>query len=135
MISMKKGLKKSLAPAGLEERVLKSAARRLARAIDESLLLDMGILKSFQLVLDTRYVGADRDRYFTVHPRWVPDRTSWHNEDWDNMVAWTVKHFGASPGGALHRHQMGARWYTLNQRFWFKDRRDFQTFILRWSSL
>jgi len=50
---------------------------------------------------------------------------------WDDMIAWAVKTFGPTPGDGVWTP--GARWYVNNAKFWFKDERDREWFLLRWA--
>jgi len=50
---------------------------------------------------------------------------------WPDMIEWTVHTFG--PTRTIWEDP-GARWYANNAKFWFKDKKDLDWFVLRWSS-
>jgi len=50
---------------------------------------------------------------------------------WGEMMSWMVETFG--PTGSVW-DDSGCRWYANNAKFWFKDRKDLDWFVLRWSS-
>jgi len=47
------------------------------------------------------------------------------------MVGWCVETFGPTTDDGVWTP--GQRWYVNNARFWFKDVKDRDWFILRWS--
>lgn len=71
-------------------------------------------------------------RYYTVHP--VPnwDLTGdWGDIDtWKNMTDWATAIFGPEPEDGVWTP--GARWYTNNAKFWFREKKDLEWFVLKW---
>lgn len=53
--------------------------------------------------------------------------------EWNEMVAWCVDTYGPSGTtdmpGAWTPYE---RWYANNAKFWFKDKKDCEWFLLRW---
>ena len=65
--------------------------------------------------------------YLTVAPM-----TS--EEVWDDMIAWMVKTFG--PSGTKDNPGVwtpNQRWYANNAKFWFRNQKDCDWFVLRWA--
>ncbi len=46
-----------------------------------------------------------------------------------DMMTWMIDTFGPSPG----IKEANARWYVTNEMFWFREAKDRDWFILRWS--
>lgn len=70
------------------------------------------------------------ESYWTVHPY----RFSCVDECvscWNQMMEWTVDTFGPAPVDGIWTP--GARWYANNAKFWFRDQRDRDWFLLRWN--
>jgi hypothetical protein len=67
--------------------------------------------------------GAD---YYTVAPINAENQ-------WDEMMAWMVTTFDPvdDSKGVVTPNQ---RWYVNNAKFWFKNKKDLDWFVLRWSS-
>lgn len=74
-----------------------------------------------------RVYGA---RYFTIEPV---------GGSWRDMEAWCTETFGAH-GGAIWGHDPKKppfpckRWYMNNSKFWFREVKDRDWFLLRWRS-
>lgn len=56
------------------------------------------------------------------------------SEEWNKMIVWCVKTYGPSgtkdlPGA----WSINERWYANNAKFYFKDKKDCEWFMLRWS--
>lgn len=60
--------------------------------------------------------------------------------NWRDMEDWCIETFGASTGSIWaeeHTKQTpnpGERWYGNNRKFWFRNEKDRDWFILRWRS-
>ena len=66
-------------------------------------------------------------RYYTVEPIGGP---------WLDMETWCGEVFGAS-GDSIWGSDIpepACRWYANNRKFWFRDLKDRDWFILRWNS-
>ena len=50
---------------------------------------------------------------------------------WEDMISWAVDTYGPTeiPGPLT----TGKRWYVNNAMFWFKEEKDREWFVLRWS--
>ena len=119
----------------LQDQILTEIAKKMQEDIDNDILRGLGISLDFQLIYDTGTVYGKR--YYTVAPIWVPDRNGWHNDEWDQMMAWCVETFGPSKysiWGENPTPDPMERWYANNAKFWFRDQRDRDWFTLRWSS-
>lgn len=84
-----------------------------------------------KLVVDEgRVYGA---RYWTVRPEITWDiNGDWGNIDaWQAMMEWMVETFGPTPKDGVWTP--GARWYSNNARFYFRNVEDRDWFLLRWS--
>ena len=69
------------------------------------------------------------DNYYIVRVNGRPTYGDYNV--WDEMISWVTETFGPSPRDGVWTPD--ARWYVNNARFWFKDKRDREWFILRWS--
>jgi hypothetical protein len=99
---------------------VQAAAGALARDIDEQVL--MSALGWHELVIsEGRVYGS---RYLTVHPT--------NSNQWNNMMQWAVDTFGPSSNDGVWTPNM--RWYANNAKFWFRNQKDLDWFIMRWSS-
>lgn len=49
---------------------------------------------------------------------------------WNEMITWAVDTFGPTPYDGVWTSD--ARWYVNNAKFWFKDKKDLEWFLLRW---
>lgn len=99
--------------------VIDAMAKNMARAIDEQVLMDA--MGWHELELDEgRVYGA---RYLTVHPN--------NSHHWNEMMAWMVHTFGPTAHDGVWTP--GMRWYANNAKFWFRNQKDRDWFVLRWS--
>ena len=75
------------------------------------------------IVDEGRVFGA---RYYTVQP------TVWPNPNvpWIEMEQWMTETFGPSPVDGVF--SPNGRWYANNERFWFRNKKDMEWFLLRW---
>ena len=81
------------------------------------------------MILDTGTVyGA---RYHTVSPGW--------GAPWEEMTKWCVKTFGPVTGSIWADTttpsvipKPGERWYMNNSKFWFREQKDLEWFMLKW---
>ena len=106
----------------LEEEILNDVAKQLANQIDTQVLKGMGYVFEFYLEYSTgRVFGHD---YLTVAPMNAEGQ-------WSDMMEWMVTTFGpTSQDGVWTADQ---RWYVNNAKFWFRNAKDRDWFVLRWS--
>jgi len=71
------------------------------------------------------------EKYHTVHPSldWVisNEKSSLH---WPDMEYWCNNTFGPTPIDGVWTPHM--RWYMNNRKFWFRDKKDLEWFVLKW---
>jgi len=107
----------------LEEAILEDAAQKISNDIDKQLLTSMGYVFDFYLEYgEGRVYGS---RYLTVAPMNAEGK-------WADMMQWMVDTFGAldDTQGVFTPNQ---RWYANNAKFWFRNQKDRDWFVLRWS--
>jgi hypothetical protein len=96
------------------------AAKQLAKDIDTEVLMTAMDWKPFEFS-EGRVYGA---RYLTVHPG-----NSWQ---WNEMMDWMVTTFGPSAHDGVWTP--GMRWYANNAKFWFRNQKDLEWFVMRWGA-
>jgi hypothetical protein len=104
----------------LEDTIISNAARQMAKDIDTEVL--MGALGWHECKLEVsegRVYGA---RYLTVHPG--------NSSKWNEMMEWMIETFGPSACDGVWTPNM--RWYANNAKFWFRNEKDLNWFIMRW---
>lgn len=69
-------------------------------------------------------------RYYTVNPNPNWDR-DWYNQPWHDMENWCLKTFGDTPSDGVFTPN--ARWYMNNSKFWFREKKDLEWFMIRWT--
>jgi hypothetical protein len=112
--------------SSIEDDIINSIAKRMQEDIDRELLKSMGGVE-YQLVCSTGKVLGKK--YLTVQPMgwaWLGENVEWHD-----MVAWCVDTFGPTAKDGVWTPDQ--RWYVNNAKFWFKEAKDRDWFILRWS--
>ena len=95
-----------------------------SQAAIERLMDDLG---PYKLKLSEYEFGGT---YYVVQP--VGWMHAGDNFQWDAMVAWVVETFGPTPKDGVWTPE--ARWYCNNARFYFRNIKDRDWFILRWSA-
>lgn len=107
----------------IEQDIIDQAAKQLANDIDRQVLMNMGYVFDFYLEYSTGTVFDQK--YLTVAPMNAEGM-------WPDMMAWMVETFGAldDSNGVFTPNQ---RWYANNAKFWFRDAKDRDWFVLRWS--
>jgi hypothetical protein len=99
-----------------------ASAAALRRLIDDALkekpLTDL-------VLTESKVFGA---RYYTIEPV---------GGNWDDMQAWCKQSFG-EPAEVWEAHKFiwpdCGRWYVNDRRFWFRDIKDRDWFVMRWSA-
>lgn len=75
-----------------------------------------------------RVYGA---RFLTVKPLFYADTATWFSKEWKELEDWCGQTFGPTPEDGIWTP--GARWYINNSKFYFRDEKDMEWFLLRWS--
>ena len=89
----------------------------------ERLIDDLGPYK-----LKLSVIEIHDESYYEVKP------VGWMHKDelqWNDMITWVVETFGPTAKDGVWTP--GQRWYANNARFYFKDIKDRDWFIMRWS--
>jgi hypothetical protein len=68
--------------------------------------------------------------YYTVKPIISYWNSNGATSKWDDMMLWCVTVYGPSPIDGVWTPN--ARWYANNSKFWFKEKKDLEWFVLRW---
>ena len=106
----------------LEEALLEDAAQRYQDKRDRQVLRGVGYVFDFYLEYSTGKVfGHD---YLTVAPMNAEGK-------WQDMIEWMVKTFGPTAKDGVWTAEQ--RWYANNAKFWFRNAKDRDWFVLRWS--
>ncbi len=103
-----------------EDQYVEEVAKQIAKSIDTEVLMNAMNWKGLEYS-DGRVYGA---RYLTVHPL--------NGARWNEMMAWMVETFGPTAHDGVWTP--GMRWYANNAKFWFRNQKDLDWFVLRWSS-
>ena len=104
------------------EDMLDKAAKQLADDIDKQVLMSLGYVFDFYLEYSTGKVFGKE--YLTVAPMNAESM-------WSDMMEWTVTTFGPTAKDGVWTPDQ--RWYANNSKFWFRDQKDRDWFVLRWS--
>ena len=106
----------------LEEALLEDAAQKISDDIDRQVLRGVGYVFEFYLEYGTgRAFGHDS---LTVAPMNAESK-------WNDMMVWMVKTFGPTAKDGVWTADQ--RWYANNAKFWFRNAKDRDWFVLRWS--
>ena len=106
----------------LEEAILEDAAQKISNNIDRQILKGVGYVFDYYLEYGTGKVyGHD---YLTVAPMNAEGK-------WSDMMTWMVTTFG--PTSKYELRPADQRWYVNNAKFWFRNAKDRDWFVLRWS--
>jgi hypothetical protein len=109
----------------LEQDILDRASKRLADDIDKQVLKSMGYV--FDYYLEYSKGKVFEHEYLTVAPMNAEGM-------WSDMMAWMVETFG--PSGTPENPGCWSpdqRWYANNAKFWFRNAKDRDWFVLRWA--
>lgn len=70
-------------------------------------------------------------RYHTVKPVFHQDALyGFDSITWRTMTEWCVTTFGPTPSDGVWTPS--ARWYSNNAKFWFRESKDLEWFVLKW---
>jgi hypothetical protein len=106
----------------LEEAILADAAQKISDDIDKQVLKGMGYVFDFYLEYGKDNVHGQE--YMTVAPMNAEGK-------WADMMEWMVTTFGPTHKDGVWTPNQ--RWYANNAKFWFRDAKDRDWFVLRWS--
>ena len=106
----------------LEDEILNDVAKQLANQIDTQVLKGMGYV--FDYYLEHGRGTICGQEYLSVAPMNAEDQ-------WSDMMEWMVNSFGPTPFDSIWMPDQ--RWHVNNAKFWFRDAKDRDWFILRWS--
>ena len=106
----------------LEEAILEDAAQKISNNIDRQILKGVGYV--FDYYLEHGRGTICGQEYLSVAP--MNAEAQWHD-----MMEWMVKTFGPTPFDSIWMPDQ--RWHVNNAKFWFRDAKDRDWFVLRWS--
>ena len=106
----------------IEQDIIDRASKQLADDIDKGILKSMGYVFDFYLEYSKGTVFGHE--YLTVAPMNAEGQ-------WSDMMEWMIKTFG--PTAKDGEWTADQRWYANNAKFWFRDQKDRDWFVLRWS--
>ena len=106
----------------LEDYIKNQASQELGEHIDRMVLAGAGLVFDFYLEYGTGKVFGQE--YLTVAPMNAEGK-------WSDMMTWMVKTFGPTAKDGVWTADQ--RWYVNNAKFWFRDAKDRDWFVLRWS--
>ena len=106
------------------EDILDRAGKQLADDIDRQVLTSLGLGYVFDFYLEYGKGKVYGQEYLTVAPMNAEGR-------WSDMMEWTVNSFG--PTDSMGAWAQDQRWYVNNAKFWFRDAKDRDWFVLRWT--
>ena len=106
----------------LDQYILDEAGNRLGEHIDRMVLAGAGLVFDFYLEYGTGKVFGQE--YLTVAPMNAEGK-------WSDMMTWMVKTFGPTAKDGVWTADQ--RWYVNNAKFWFRNAKDRDWFVLRWS--
>jgi hypothetical protein len=107
----------------LEQDIIDRAAKRMSDDIDKELLKSLGHVFEFYLEHSTGTVFDQK--YLTVAPMNAEGK-------WAEMMQWMVDSFGPTAKDGVWTADQ--RWYANNAKFWFRNAKDRDWFVLRWST-
>lgn len=106
----------------LEDYIKNQMSEKLSEHIDRMVMAGAGLV--FDYYLEHGRGTICGQEYLSVAPMNAEDR-------WSDMMAWMVKTFGPTPFDSIWTPDQ--RWHVNNAKFWFRDAKDRDWFILRWS--
>ena len=106
----------------LEEAILEDVANQLSNQIDTQVLKGMGYV--FDYYLEHGRGTICGQEYLSVAPMNA-------EAQWSDMMQWMVNSFGPTPFDSIWMPDQ--RWHVNNAKFWFRDAKDRDWFVLRWS--
>ena len=70
------------------------------------------------------------EKYYTVDPEIKAYEPFWYHQDWHDIEKWCINTFGCTPANGVWEPH--GRWYMNNSKFWFRDKKDLEWFLLKW---
>lgn len=108
--------------SSLQDAIIANIAQKMSDEIDRQVLIGMGYVFDFYLEYNTgRVFGHD---YLTVAPMNAEGM-------WNDMMVWMIATFGPTAKDGVWTADQ--RWYANNAKFWFRNAKDRDWFVLRWS--
>jgi hypothetical protein len=108
------------------EDLLDRAGKQLSDDIDRQVLTSLGLGYVFDFYLEYGKGKIYGQEYLTVAPMNAEGR-------WSDMMEWMVNSFGPTAADKSGVRTPNQRWYVNNAKFWFRDAKDRDWFVLRWS--
>jgi len=102
----------------ITEEIVNQVADQMAKDIDAMVLMSALGWNSFDFSESTVYGKP----YLTVQPM--------NSVKWKEMEAWMIETLGPTSVDGVWTPDM--RWYMNNSKFWFRDKKDLEWFLLRW---
>ena len=102
----------------ITEEIINQVADQMAKDIDAMVLMSALGWNSFDFSEGTVYGQP----YLTVQPMNIVK--------WKEMESWLTETFGPTAHDSVWTPDM--RWYMNNSKFWFRDKKDLEWFLLRW---
>jgi len=106
----------------LEEAILEDAAQKISDDIDKQVLKGVGYVFDYYLEYSRGTICGQE--YLSVAPMNAEGK-------WRDMMEWMVTTFG--PTSKYELRPANQRWYVNNAKFWFRDAKDRDWFVLRWA--
>jgi hypothetical protein len=106
----------------LQDEIINDVAKQLANQIDTQVLKGMGYV--FDYYLEHGRGTICGQEYLSVAPMNA-------EAQWSAMMQWMVNTFGPTPFDSIWTPDQ--RWHVNNAKFWFRDAKDRDWFVLRWS--
>jgi len=100
-------------------RIIDNLCEQMSRDIDTRVMMSALGWTSFEIGEGT----VHGQKYLTAHPH--------SGIKWDDMMTWIVETFGPSAVDGVWTPDQ--RWYANNAKFWFRDKKDLEWFMLRWA--
>lgn len=81
------------------------------------------------IISENRLYGS---RYYTVQPKieWIHIDNWGEFSSWFKIHAWCNDTYGPSPKDGVWTPN--ARWYVNDSKFWFREHKDLEWFLLKW---
>lgn len=99
--------------------IIDNLGDQIAQDIDTQVMMSALGWTAFEISEGTVY----GQKYLTAQPP--------GGAKWDDMMEWMVKTFGPTAQDGVWTADQ--RWYANNAKFWFRDKKDLEWFMLRWS--